>query len=135
LERLATTVGMSAAVTSFSAEVRFCVWLLMTLDALCNRLTVDPILPRRAATVETAVLMSVKAACASDWVNRSLIDPAAPPVNSALAKVLAADPVVVEAIVLPARPVTMALKVTVLRPAAFDPVAAVTLVFATVLLE
>src|SRR5208282_4652885 len=38
--RLATAVGMSAAVTVFSAEVRFCTWLLMTLEALCKRLTV-----------------------------------------------------------------------------------------------
>src|SRR5208282_4089711 len=43
---LATVVGMSAAVTSFSAEVRFWTWLLMTLEALCKRLTVAPILPR-----------------------------------------------------------------------------------------
>ena len=39
LVRFATTVGMSAAVMVFSAEVRFCTWLLMTLLAAVRRLT------------------------------------------------------------------------------------------------
>src|ERR1035438_1526230 len=50
LVRLATVDGMSAAVMRFSAEVRFCTWLLMTLLALCSRLTEAPIVPRVAAT-------------------------------------------------------------------------------------
>src|SRR5580704_15870805 len=45
----ATAVGMSAAVMVFSADVRFCTWLLMTLLALCRRLMLAPMLPRRAA--------------------------------------------------------------------------------------
>ena len=59
---MATTVGMSAAVTLFSAAVRFCTWLVMTLEALCKRLTVEPILPRKAATAATAPSMSDRAA-------------------------------------------------------------------------
>ena len=130
---MATVVGMSAAVTSFSAAVRFCVWLLMTLEALCNRLTVDPILPRRAATEATALLMSARAAVASDWVNRSLTDPAAPPVKVAAPKVLAV-PVSELAMLLLARPLVKEASVRVASPPAAVPVVAVTEVLTVVLL-
>src|SRR6202158_5191959 len=92
LARVATVDGMSSARTPSSAPVRFCTWLLMTPAALCNRLTVAPMLPRREATDWIAVLMVAKAAVASAWVNRSLIDPAVPPARSAAPKVLAPDP-------------------------------------------
>src|SRR5579872_954250 len=51
LVRFATAVGISAAIMPFSAEVRFCTWLLMTLLALCSRLMTAPIWPRCPATV------------------------------------------------------------------------------------
>src|SRR5579871_2209425 len=70
LVRFATADGISAAVMPFSAEVRFCTWLLMTLLALCRRLTLAPSWPRRAATCAIALLMSVNAVCAVDCVLR-----------------------------------------------------------------
>jgi hypothetical protein len=53
-ERLATAEGISAAVMLFSADVRFCVWTVMTLLAACSSSTEAPRLPRVAATVAMA---------------------------------------------------------------------------------
>ena len=49
--RDATVDGMSAARMLSSAPVRFWIWLLMTLAAACNRLTLAPNVPRNPATV------------------------------------------------------------------------------------
>src|SRR5271155_3809869 len=71
LVRFATTVGMSAAVIVFSADVRFCTWLLMTLLAAVSRLTLAPNVPRTLAMFAMAASMSVIVDWASDWVLKS----------------------------------------------------------------
>ena len=73
LVRLATAEGMSAAVMVFSAEVRFCTWLLMTLLAAVSRLTLAPKVPRTLAMLAMAASIAVKAVCASDWWLRSVL--------------------------------------------------------------
>ena len=52
------------------ADVRFCIWLSMTLPAACSRLMPAPMLPRSAATCAIALLMSVSADCAVPAVCR-----------------------------------------------------------------
>ena len=65
LVRLATADGISAAVIVFSADVKFCTWLLMTLLAAVSRFTLAPNVPRVLATLEMAALIKVNAVCAS----------------------------------------------------------------------
>src|ERR1700733_15286735 len=72
LVRLATAVGISAAMMVFSAEVRFCTWLLSTLLAAVKRFTLAPSVPRTLAMLPIAALICVSAACASLWLDRSV---------------------------------------------------------------
>src|SRR5690242_4208532 len=69
-DRLVTCCGMFAAVIASWAAVRFCTWELITFTADCNRLTPAPIVPRKPATFEMALLMSPNAVTAAVEVDR-----------------------------------------------------------------
>src|SRR5258707_7896026 len=71
LDRFATSCEMLAPRMLSSAADRFCTWLLMTVLADCNRLMLAPMVPRSAATLATAELISPSARAALAAVVRS----------------------------------------------------------------
>ena len=71
-DRFAMVDGMSAAMMLFSAAVRFVTSVVITAVASCKRTTEAPIEPRSLATVWMAVLMAVRAVCASLALRRSV---------------------------------------------------------------
>jgi len=116
LVRLATSCEISASRIPLWAAVKFWVWLLMTLTALCSRLMLAPNAPRVAATDWMAVSMVARAAVAA----AALVIPAEPdpPANVApllKPKCVAAERV--ETMALPPAPETRAVNVSV--PSAF----------------
>src|SRR5436305_4606065 len=75
-----------------------------------------------------AVLMVANAVVASDWLNRSLIEPAVPPARTAAPKAFAPDPLAVVLMLLPAVPGVNAVNEIDVRPVlAFAEVFAVAL--------
>src|SRR2546423_824302 len=73
LDRFATSWVMFAPRMLSSAAVRFCTWFPITVLADCNRLMLAPMVPRRAATLATAALISVRARAALEAVVRSFV--------------------------------------------------------------
>lgn len=73
-ERLVTCCGMFAAVIWSWAAVRFCTCELITFTADCNRLMPAPIVPRKPATFEIALLMSFSAVVAVPDEDRSSLE-------------------------------------------------------------
>src|SRR4029077_17167593 len=88
----------------------------MTPAALCKRLTVAPMVPRKPATGWMAALMVLRAAVASAMLNKAFVDPAVPLARVAAPKVLAV-PVSDVAIPLPVSPLVNAVNTTVLAVA------------------
>jgi hypothetical protein len=73
LDKLPTSVAISAPRIWSSAAERFCTWLVITALADCSRLMFAPKVPRKAATLAIALLMSVRAVAAVAAVVRSSV--------------------------------------------------------------